>query len=700
MKVNQEIENNTPKRANRLIHESSPYLSHHAHNPVDWYPWGEEAFARARREDKPILLSIGYRACHWCSVMARESFEDEAIAQLMNDNFINIKVDREERPDLDTIYMNSVQMMTGSGGWPMTVFLTPEGKPFYGGTYFPPVDRYGMPGFPRVLISVAEAYRERRDEIEKSAEGMLGELKRLNRVVAPKEESEGGLSYEIADHAANHLLRTLDPVYGGFGNKPKFPPSMTLEFLLRQYRRTKDASSLNAVELTLKKMARGGIYDQLGGGFHRYSVDEKWLVPHFEKMLYDNALLSRVYTEAFLATGDEFYRRIACETLDYVAREMTDEGGGFYSTQDADSEGEEGKFFVWAPEEVVALLGEEDARLFNRYFDVSEVGNFEGHNILHIDEDLDVIARLMRVSRERLAEAVERGRPILFEAREKRVKPFRDEKILTAWNGLMLRSFAEASRAFDRDDYLQIAIRNANFLMTSLRRDGRLLRSHKDGESKLNAYLEDYAYVIDGLLSLYEATFDPAWFEEARRLTETMVTEFWDDEAGGFFFTSSDHETLITRTKDFYDNATPAGNSVAAGALARLSLFVGEDRYRGMAETILRLMKPTMMRAPGAFGRLLSVLDLFLASPYEIAVIGAPDAEETRAMINVIFKRYLPNKVVAFAPEADSTESRTINLLEGRDRVDGRSAAYVCRNFYCEAPVTSAARLDEALRRE
>ncbi|MBO0725272.1 MAG: thioredoxin domain-containing protein, partial [Blastocatellia bacterium] len=444
MEIKHFDENGAPKYTNRLIHESSPYLSHHSHNPVDWYPWGEEAFARARREDKPILLSIGYAACHWCHVQLSESFENEAIAQLMNDNFINIKVDREERPDLDAIYMNAVQMMTGSGGWPMTVFLTPDGKPFYGGTYFPPVDRYGMPGFPRVLISVAEAYRAQREEIENSAEGMLGELKRLDRVVAPKGKQEGELSYEVADHAATQLARTLDPVHGGFGSKPKFPPSMTLEFLLRHYHRTKDAGALKAVELTLNKMARGGMYDQLGGGFHRYSVDEKWLVPHFEKMLYDNALLSGVYTNAFLATGNEFYKRIAVETLDYVAREMTDRGGGFYSTQDADSEGEEGKFFVWTPEEVAALIGEEDARLFDRYFDVSEVGNFEGHNILHIDEDMDAIARLMKVSRERLAEVVERGRRILFEAREKRVKPFRDEKILTAWNGLMMRSFAEA----------------------------------------------------------------------------------------------------------------------------------------------------------------------------------------------------------------------------------------------------------------
>ena len=696
MKSGQESEQSAPKHTNRLIHESSPYLSHHAHNPVDWYAWGEEAFARARREDKPILLSIGYRACHWCNVMARESFEDEAIAKLMNDNFINIKVDREERPDLDTIYMNAVQMMTGSGGWPMTVFLTPDGKPFYGGTYFPPVDRYGMPGFPRLLISIAEAYRMRRSEVETNAEGLLGELKRLNQ--SPVKD-ESGLSYEITDHAANQLLRTLDPVNGGFSNKPKFPPSMALGFLLRQFYRTKEASSLNAVDLTLEKMANGGIYDQLGGGFHRYSVDEKWLVPHFEKMLYDNALLSRVYTEAYLLVGSEFYKRIAVETLDYVAREMTDEGGGFYSTQDADSEGEEGKFFVWTPAEIVELLGEEDARLFNRYFDVSEVGNFEEHNILHVDEDVDVIARLMRVTPERLIEVIERGRKILFEAREKRIKPFRDEKILTAWNGLMMRSFAEASRAFDRSDYLAIAVKNADFLLTRLRRDGKLLRTHKDGESKLNGYLEDYAYMIDGLLSLYEASFDPRWYEEARSLTETMIEQFWDTAGGGFFFTSADHETLITRTKDFYDNATPAGNSVAAGALIRLSLFSGENRYRSQAETIFRLMKPAMIRAPSAFGHLLSALDLSLSSPYEIAVIGSPDAEETRAMINVIFKRYLPNKVVAFALEGGSKASGTIKLLEGRDKVNGQTAAYVCRNFYCEAPVTTAAQLEDSLQR-
>jgi uncharacterized protein len=678
-----------PKFTNSLINETSPYLLQHAHNPVDWYAWGEAAFERARREDKPVLLSIGYAACHWCHVMEHESFENEAIAQLMNDNFINIKVDREERPDLDAIYMNATQMMTGHGGWPMTVFLTPEAKPFYAGTYFPPVDRHGMPGFPRILIALAEAYRTRRDEIEESAGGILNELQRLDQVLG----GEGELSREILDHAADDLLRRLDPVHGGFGNKPKFPPSMTLSFLLRHYQRTKQQSALDAVELTLQKMARGGMYDQLGGGFHRYSVDEQWLVPHFEKMLYDNALLSRVYLDAYLVTGQEFYKQIATGTLDYVRREMTDAGGGFYSTQDADSEGEEGKFFVWTPAEVTALLGEEDAQLFNRYFDLSEMGNFEGHSILHVDNEKDVIARLMKTTPERIDEIIKRGKEVLFNARETRIKPYRDEKILTAWNGLMLRSFAEAARVLGRDDYREVAINNANFVLTHLQREGRLLRTHKDGVSKLNGYLEDYAFLVDGLLALYEATFDLRWFTEARLLADTMITHFWDAEAGGFFFTSGDHEQLITRTKDFYDNATPAGNSVAAHVLLRLALLTGEERYRRLAEQILELTQTALRRAPSAFGHLLSALDLLLASPYEIAIVGAPDAADTRQLLDVVFQSYLPNKVVALAAPNDKEAANAIKLLIERTAHNGRATAYVCRNFYCEAPVNDAAQL-------
>jgi uncharacterized protein len=687
-------EDGSPKYTNRLIHETSPYLLQHAHNPVNWYPWGEEALTRAREEDKPVHLSIGYSACHWCHVLAHESFENEATAELLNDNFINIKVDREERPDLDAIYMNAVQMMTGSGGWPLTIFMTPDGRPFYGGTYFPPVDRYGMPSFPRLIVAIADAYQTRRSEVEQNAGELLGELKRLDSI----NRQEGGLSLEMLDHGANHLLHTLDPVFGGFGNKPKFPPSMTLTFLLRQYQRTKDESARRAVELTLDKMAKGGMYDQLGGGFHRYSVDEKWLVPHFEKMLYDNALLSRAYLDAFLVTGNPFYGRIAEETLDYVRREMTGPEGGFYSSQDADSEGEEGKFFVWTPGEIASLLGDDDARLFCRYFDVSEAGNFEGQSILHVEEEMEVIARLMGVTAERLAEVVERGRSVLFAAREKRIKPHRDEKMLTAWNALMLRSFAEAGRVLERKDYLDVAIKNADFLLTQLQRDGRLLRTYKDGESKLNAYLEDYAYLIDGLLALYEATFDLRWFEEARRLGETMSDKFWDGEAGGFFFTSSDHEQLITRTKDFYDNAIPSGNSVAAHVLLRLSLFTGEERYRLLAEEILNLLKNVVVRAPSAFGHVLCAYDLYLASPYEIAIAGNPEAIETRALIAEVFRPYLPNKVVALVAPGDNESPQRIKLLENRHQIEGQAAAYVCRNFYCEAPVTEPARLKAQLR--
>ena len=683
----------TPKYTNRLIHETSPYLLQHAHNPVDWHAWGEDALERARREDKPILLSIGYSACHWCHVMEKESFEHEAIARLMNDNFINIKVDREERPDLDTIYMNAVQMMTGHGGWPMTVFLTPEGKPFYGGTYYPPTDRGGMPGFPRILISIAEAYRDKREEIAESADGLLTHLKSLDSL----QPQETELGHDITDSAAKNLLRMFDTDDGGFGRAPKFPPSMTLSFLLRQHHRTGQRDALDAVTLTLDKMANGGMYDQLGGGFHRYSVDAKWLVPHFEKMLYDNALLARIYLDAFLVTGNEFYKRITTETLDYVRREMTDASGGFYSSQDADSEGEEGRFFVWTPREVAALLGEEDARLFCRYFDVSDYGNFEGHSILHVDEDAGVIAKLLGVSEERLNEAVVRGKALLFEAREKRIKPFRDEKMLTAWNGLMLRSFAEAARVLDRADYLEVAIRNANFLLTELKRGARLLRTHKNGESKLNAYLEDYAYLIDGLLALYEATFDQRWFEEARALAETMVEQFWDAEDGAFFFTSADHEALITRTKDFYDNAIPGGNSVAAHVLTRLALLTGEESYRQKAEQVLKLLKPAMLRVPSAFGHLLCALDTFLASPYEVALIGAPESEDTRRLIAEVFSRYSPNKVVALARAGDERAAQAIKLLEGRSQIENYATAYVCRNFYCEAPVTDAAQLRRQL---
>jgi len=511
--------------------------------------------------------------------------------------------------------------------------------------------------------------------------------------------AEGELTHEVTEHAANNLLRMLDPVQGGFGRAPKFPPSMTLSFLLRQCARTKDQAALEAVELTLQKMANGGMYDQLGGGFHRYSVDEKWLVPHFEKMLYDNALLTRIYLDAFLVTGNEFYKRIATETLDYVRREMLDGSGGFYSSQDADSEGEEGKFFVWSAKEVEALLGEKDAKLFCRYFDVSEEGNFEDSNILHVDVEAESIAKLLRVSVEELSAAIARGKQVLFEAREKRIKPFRDEKMLTAWNGLILRSFAEAARVLARSDYLEVATNNANFLLREMKRNGRLLRTHKDGESKLNAYLEDYAYLADGLLALYEATFDLRWFEEAHALVETMIEQFADEAEGGFFFTSADHEKLIARTKDWYDNATPGGNSVAAHVLLKFALLTGDESYRQKAEQILKMLKPAMMRSPSAFGHLLCALDFSLSSPYEIALVGSSESADMRTLADSVFKRYLPNKVVALANPADSRAAEAIKLLENRSQIEGKATAYVCRNFYCEAPVTAHQQLEEQLNR-
>ncbi|HET7114606.1 MAG TPA: thioredoxin domain-containing protein, partial [Pyrinomonadaceae bacterium] len=492
---------------NHLIHESSPYLLQHAHNPVEWYPWGEEAFAKARAENKPVLLSIGYSACHWCHVMAHESFEDEDIARLMNENFVNIKVDREERPDLDQIYMNAVQMMTHHGGWPMTVFLTPEGVPFYGGTYFPPQDRYNMPGFPRVLIGVAEAYKERPQDITETGTSLLNELRRLSQ----SSSSDLPIEKDLLDAAYAGIVRTYDAINGGFGGAPKFPPAMTLEFLLRTYARTGNREALRMINHTCRKMADGGMYDQLGGGFHRYSTDARWLVPHFEKMLYDNALLSRLYLHHFQVTQAEPSRRTVEGILDYVLREMTDALGGFYSTQDADSEGHEGKFFVWDFDEIRSAAGDTAAAHFCDYYNVTEQGNFEGKNIPNVTRTLEDVAVANKVTVEELQQSLARSRQILFELREGRVKPDRDEKIITAWNGLMLASFAEAGVILHRADYTAAARRNADFILSNLRRDGLLLRTYKAGVAKFNAYLEDYAFFIEGLVTLYETTGEFSW---------------------------------------------------------------------------------------------------------------------------------------------------------------------------------------------
>ncbi|HVS81956.1 MAG TPA: thioredoxin domain-containing protein [Pyrinomonadaceae bacterium] len=681
------------KHTNNLINETSPYLLQHAHNPVNWYPWGDEALAKARADNKPVLLSIGYSACHWCHVMEHESFENEEIAKLMNENFVNIKVDREERPDLDQIYMNAVQMMTGHGGWPMTVFLTPEGVPFYGGTYFPPEDRYNMAGFPRVLLSVSEAFRSQQDQVAHTATTMLGELRRVG-IAEPSREM---MTTELLNSTYRRIANNYDRTNGGFGGSPKFPPAMVLEFFLHMHHRTGASDALEMIEHTCHQMAAGGIYDQLGGGFHRYSVDAHWLVPHFEKMLYDNALLSRLYLHLYQVTKDQFFRRVVEATLDYVVREMTDEGGGFYSTQDADSEGDEGKFFVWSRQETLDALGSEDGNLFCDYFNVTETGNFEGQNILHITATPEDVASRHDVSLDQLRSVIEVGRKKLFALREQRIKPARDEKILTAWNGLMLASFAEASAILERPDYRKAAEANAQFLLTHLRRDNLLLRTCKDGEAKLNAYLEDYACLIDGLVCLYEATGEFGWLKSSVELTDKMIDQFWDDEQGAFFFTGTSHEQLIVRSKDFLDNATPSGNSVAALALLKLSSLTGNADYRRRATTVLRLIADQVGRYPSAFGWALCAFDFYLSSPKEIAIVGAADGAGVNDLLRVLWQAYLPNRVIAYATKAADQAAALIPFLRGR--TDARlPTAFICYDGTCQIPVTQPA--DFALQLE
>lgn len=675
--------------ANKLIDETSPYLLQHAHNPVAWYPWGDEAFERARSEDKPVLISIGYSACHWCHVMAHESFEDPAAAAVMNEYFINIKVDMEERPDIDQIYMTFVQMTTGRGGWPMNVFLTPEKLPFFGGTYFPPTTRHGMPSWRQILISIADSWSERRDELLHSANEILGELRRASI----GDLTAGAISEELPTIAFQSLARSFDAKNGGFGGAPKFPAAMSMDFLLRFYHRTGEPAALEIVKTTALKMAKGGIYDQIGGGFHRYSVDSVWLVPHFEKMLYDNAQLIRVYLHLFQITGDEFFKRIGVETLEYVRREMLGPEGGFFSTQDADSEGEEGKFFVWKADEIEAILGPEEARIFNFYFDLSDEGNFEGKNILNIRMSRAETCQALKISAERLDEVLTQGRKKLFAVREKRIKPFRDEKLLTAWNGLMLAAFAEASMILGESEYLEVARRNADFLLANLRSDGRLRRTWKDGRAKLNAYVEDYANLADALIELFKASGETGYLREARELADAMISEFWDEENGGFYFTGNSHENLIVRGKDYFDNAAPSGNSVAADVLLKLSRVFGDRNYERYAVTVLRLTAARIGRYPQGFGRALAVIESYLAAPGEIVILG----ERGNGLEAAVREFYLPNAFIIFADPKNS-KADTIPLLAGREMIDGKPTAYVCENFVCSRAATTVEEFRNQLR--
>ncbi|HEY9899815.1 MAG TPA: thioredoxin domain-containing protein [Pantanalinema sp.] len=677
---------------NRLRDETSPYLLQHRDNPVDWYPWGPEALEKARTEDKPILLSIGYSACHWCHVMAHESFENPEIAALMNAHFVNIKVDREERPDLDSLYMGAVQAMTGQGGWPMTVFLTPEGHPFYGGTYFPPADAHGRPGFPTLLSELARAYREQRAEVDASGERISEHLnRRLEAAVPP-----AALTTALLDDAAQHLRRRFDPVNGGFGGAPKFPPSMALEFLLRDDVRTGNPHDRDMVARTLAHMHRGGLYDHLGGGFHRYAVDAEWRVPHFEKMLYDNALLSRLYLLAYQAFAQPVHREVVEETLDWVAREMRSPEGGFYSTLDADSEGEEGAFYVWTPESVRAAVGRAAAVVFELAYDVTPEGNFEGKSVLNLRQPLETTAQQLGYSLGMLKEELTLIRARLFDARSARVAPARDEKVLTAWNGMMLRAFAEAARVLEREDYREIAVINADFLLSRMRRDGLLLRSYRDGKAKLNAYLEDYANLIDGLIALHEATFAPRWLEEGRALADAMIAEFWDPDLPGFHDVGRHHEELVARPRDVYDNATPSGNSVACDVLLRLSAYLGDEAYRACAMQAIEGLSGAMGKYPDGFGRLLCALDFALAPTKEVAIIGPLGEHATCALVRAAFADYVPHKVVAAAPAATATP---IVFLRDRPVWRDRPTAYVCVDRKCGLPVTDPEALAAEIRR-
>jgi uncharacterized protein YyaL (SSP411 family) len=659
---------------NRLANETSPYLLQHAHNPVDWYPWGDEAFAKARAEDKPVFLSIGYSACHWCHVMERESFENDDTAQLLNERFVSIKVDREERPDVDSIYMQAVQMMTGHGGWPMSMFLTPDARPFYAGTYFPPEPRHGMPSFRQVIAQVSDAYRTRRSDVESAANEV-----RQSIAAAPQIE-RAQVTRDALDRAAARVVQNYDRVNGGFGSAPKFPPSMTLDFLMQVAWRSDETDLPEPIVTTLYKMARGGMYDQVGGGFHRYSVDAQWLVPHFEKMLYDNALLARVYTRAWQWTHNDFFARIANEILSFVSREMTSPDGGFYSTLDADSEGEEGKFYVWSREEVMSILGDDEGRVFCALYDITARGNWEGHNILNVPRDPESVTADLGLTLDQIADIAARGKCKLYGVRSKRIWPGRDEKILAGWNGWMLAAFAEACLAFGRYD--DVVRKSADFLLTRIDADGRLTR-----HAKIPGLLEDYAGVAWGLTLAYESVHERRYLDAARQLLDQALTRFRDDEHGGFFDTPTDHEELIARPKDLFDNATPGGNSVIAEVLLRHALIFGDQRYADAATDALESIFPLAERYPSGFGFLLSVAEWRAGAPKEIALTGT----DITALKRVVGETYLPHRVlVAGEGSAD------LPLMQNRPMTETK--AYVCEGYACMEPVSDTERLRELLR--
>ncbi len=684
------------RHTNRLADETSPYLLQHAHNPVDWCPWGPEALERARAEDRPILLSIGYAACHWCHVMERESFENEETAALMNRHFVCIKVDREERPDLDNIYMTAVQMMTQHGGWPLTVFLTPDLRPFFGGTYFPPADRMGMSGFPTVLSAVADAYANRRDQIENVANDLTQHL--------GQQATAGGstriLDADLIEDAVDELRRRFDPAHGGFSPAPKFPHSTTISLLFRAASARNDDELLSMATFTLDKMAAGGMYDHIGGGFHRYSTDAEWLVPHFEKMLYDNALLAGTYLEAYQKTGDDEYARVAGQTLDWVLREMQGPDGGYYSTLDADSEGEEGKFYVWSRREVDEQLGESAAELC-AFYDITAAGNWEGKNIANFRrprrELLAEIAAQTGDPIEEVEESLERSRCFLLEARGQRPRPGLDDKVLTDWNGLMIAAMCAGYRVLGDDRYMASAQRAGNFILNAMIPDDRLLHTYREGRSRLLAYLDDYANMVGALQELYACTFDVRWLRQARGMADQMLELFWNEAEASFSFTGSDHEELIAHMRPGHDGATPSGNAVATTVLQRLATLTGKSVYAERAVATLRTFQPQIGRSPSAFAQMLLALDYYLREPREIALVGKLDDTSTKQALGDLWRRYTPHEVIAlFDPSASDAAKieNEVPLLRGKTQINGALTFYVCQDYACQAPTTD---LEEVL---
>ncbi len=677
---------------NRLLHETSPYLLQHAYNPVDWHPWGSEALDRAKAENKPILLSIGYSACHWCHVMERESFENTSIAALMNQHYICVKVDREERPDLDEIYMQATLAMNqGQGGWPMTVFLTPDQYPIFAGTYFPPTDRWGRPGFGTLLTKIAEGWAKDSDIITKQAGRFSTRLQESMRLPPPL-----SVGQDEIDQAVDQFSRDFDSHFGGFGNAPKFPPATGLSLLLRHYHRTKNDHTLHMVQKTLDAMASGGMCDQIGGGFARYSTDERWLVPHFEKMLYDNALLTKTYLEAFQVTKNEYYKQIATEILDYILREMTSPDGGFYSATDADSEGVEGKFFVWTPEQIQELVPEEDAKRFCAYYDITQQGNWEDHSIPHTPQSFEEVTHELRCTPEELKDTIARVRPLVYEARLKRIPPGLDDKIITAWNGMMIGAMAEGARVLNNSRYLTGAMKAADFILTTLSKpDGGLFRTYRSGKAHLNAYLEDYAFFIEGLIDLYEAVGEERFLTEAVRLADRLLTDFSDQEQGGFFTTAHDHESLIVRGREGPDGATPSGNAVAASVLARLSFHFDRQDMREAAIKAVRCYGQQMAQIPRAFSKALMAADLLLNSPLELAVVGMPGSNDHENLLRVIHSQFIPNRIIAYQNSERSTSAHP--LLSGKTLIEGKAALYICQNYACQAPITDPNLVESAL---